>query len=111
MTSTRATPGTGRVGLPRAITKQSQPPPSPAQLGTSTAASDYPPSPSSPIVLPAEAKNPPAFRIPNMAYPPPVATSVAAAATVAATTAVVANKAPTKKFSVQDRLTKLQVPT
>lgn len=107
VTTNRATAGTGRVGLPRAITKQSQPPPAPAEI--KTAASPLP------VVMPPEAKNPTQFRIPNLAYPPPPVTVVEAVAvqspiTVSATAPVPQKPArqplplTEKKFSVQDRL-------
>lgn len=94
--------GTGRVGLPRAITKQSQPPPAPAQIASSVNNGNINNS------LPAEAQNPNHFHIPNMAYPPPpvvgqVQPHVEATSSSSNTTA--------KKFSVQDRLSKFQVPT
>lgn len=110
VTSARAIPGTGRVGLPRAITKQSQPPPAPAQLPSPSAVISIPAaaiaaSHSPPIVMPTEAQNPNHFRIPNMAYPPP---PVLAEPPVNNAASAAANS---KKFSVQDRLQKFQVPT
>lgn len=97
--------GTGRVGLPRAITKQSQPPPAPAQIASSVNNGNINNS------LPAEAQNPNHFHIPNMAYPPPPVVSQVQVPQPHVEATSSSSNTTAKKFSVQDRLSKFQVPT